>query len=281
MLLLQPTIFFFLVFLFPLGVYLTLLGGINRLPHPVLVSGTWDGVGLLFASSGFLLAVGPAILRGLYEKSVVLLLSQEEANSMMDVLSQSGLIWGTYYGLVIVGSVVFLVSRRNKEIIYNIEPQQFDGLLIQALERLPVVWARRGRRVFLHRTAPTVATAPAGPQEMPAIEAGIVAADVVLPVHTGQAVGREISAVSEADSQLTLGIDPFPALYNITLHWKGPAKDLREELEEEFRKVLPTVYTRDNPTGGWLFSVAGVIFGVLVLGFVLILVIAFLMTPAQ
>src|SRR4051812_39089865 len=35
-----------LAFLLPLGVYLIVLGALNRRRHPVLVSGTWDFIGL-------------------------------------------------------------------------------------------------------------------------------------------------------------------------------------------------------------------------------------------
>src|SRR5437016_2779703 len=57
----------FVVFLLPLAVYLLLLGHINRQPRPVVVSGTWDFIGVLFAGSGFLLFGGPAILTSLGE----------------------------------------------------------------------------------------------------------------------------------------------------------------------------------------------------------------------
>ena len=51
-----------LAFLLPFSIYLLLLGNLNRRPHPVLVPGTWDFAGVLFAASGFLLVVGPAVI---------------------------------------------------------------------------------------------------------------------------------------------------------------------------------------------------------------------------
>src|SRR5215210_6898917 len=57
----------FVVFLLPLGLYLLLLGQLNRQPRPVFLSGTLDFVGILFAASGFLLFGGPAVLTSLNE----------------------------------------------------------------------------------------------------------------------------------------------------------------------------------------------------------------------
>ena len=58
----------FLAFFFPLAIYLLVLGVINRRRRPLLVSGVWDGVGLLFGVSGFLLFAGPAIFSSLSER---------------------------------------------------------------------------------------------------------------------------------------------------------------------------------------------------------------------
>ena len=57
----------FLAFIFPLGIYCLILGLINRRERPLLVSGPWDFAGVLFAVSGFLLFIGPAVLSSLYE----------------------------------------------------------------------------------------------------------------------------------------------------------------------------------------------------------------------
>ena len=89
------------------------------------------------------------------------------------------------------------------------------------------------------------------------------------------ALPRQPSLPTEAGRQLTLRIDPFPALFNVGLRWGGSAYDLREELEAELGKTLPTAATRDNPTAGWLFTAAGMVFFLLVFGFLLIFLLAY------
>lgn len=58
----------FVAFLAPLGVYLVILGLVNRRSRPLVASGAWDAVGVLFGLSGFLLAGGPAILTSLHDR---------------------------------------------------------------------------------------------------------------------------------------------------------------------------------------------------------------------
>jgi hypothetical protein len=52
---------YFLVFLFPLGVYLLVLATINRRERPLMIAGTFDALLLSFGLSGILLWVGPAL----------------------------------------------------------------------------------------------------------------------------------------------------------------------------------------------------------------------------
>ncbi len=57
----------FLVFLVPVAIYCLVLHWINSRNHPVVLPGTWDFAGVLFAASMLLLLGGPAILTGLYQ----------------------------------------------------------------------------------------------------------------------------------------------------------------------------------------------------------------------
>src|SRR5260370_14843850 len=65
---LEESSLIFLAFVTPLAVYCLVLSVINRRRHPVIVAGSWDFAGVLFAASGFLLLGGRAILTGLYEQ---------------------------------------------------------------------------------------------------------------------------------------------------------------------------------------------------------------------
>ena len=58
------------LFLFPIALYCTVLGMINRRAQPLMVSGAWDFVGVLLATSGFLLFVGPAMLSGTFRQGL-------------------------------------------------------------------------------------------------------------------------------------------------------------------------------------------------------------------
>src|SRR5262245_39222458 len=55
-------------FLFPVTIYLVLLGMLNRHRSPVVVPGPWDFAGVLFAASGFLLVGGPSVLAGVGDR---------------------------------------------------------------------------------------------------------------------------------------------------------------------------------------------------------------------
>src|ERR1700758_3195552 len=56
------SLIFLALFFFPIALYCLILGMINRRPHPVMVSGSWDFFGLLLAASGLLLFGGPTVL---------------------------------------------------------------------------------------------------------------------------------------------------------------------------------------------------------------------------
>jgi len=90
----------FVVCFVPLGLYLLLLGHINRQSRPVVVSGTLDFIGVLFAASGFLLFGGPAILTGLNENWRSFWLLGDPAVSRDSLLAQWQFwvfLWALYF----------------------------------------------------------------------------------------------------------------------------------------------------------------------------------------
>src|SRR5438552_1264056 len=115
----------FVAFLLPLAVYLLALGWINRQPRPILVSGTWDFVGLLFAASGFLLFGGPAVLSALNERWRLLWLLGE-TGGVSDGLDRARDLWVLlavlYFGAVVAGCAWVFLKRRQLTCIYNVEP---------------------------------------------------------------------------------------------------------------------------------------------------------------
>lgn len=140
-----------LAFLFPVAVYCLILALVNRGPHPVLLSGTWDFLGVLFASSGFLLLGGPAALSGLYERRrLAWALGQPTLPGLGEehYAFWAGL-WILYYALLVGGALVLLRQRRWTTSIYNIDTGSFDLLLADVLNRLGLAWSRTASGVAL------------------------------------------------------------------------------------------------------------------------------------
>ena len=151
-------------FLLPLSLYFLALSWVNRQSRPVVVAGTWDFVGLLFASSGFLLVGGPAVLSSFNERwRKVWLLG--ESGSLPDNLDGYRELWmllaAVYFLLIVVGSGAMLMHRRRLTCIYNVEPMDVEAGLEDACKRLGVSPIRTGNLfVFGFANDPTVSPMP-------------------------------------------------------------------------------------------------------------------------
>lgn len=222
-----------LAFLFPLAVYCLILAFVNRSPHPVFVSGRWDFVGWLFATSGFLLLGGPAILNGVYEQrrlawaigAASLLPGGWDENWYF----WSGL-WLFYFAVVLGGASLVLWRRERMTSIYNVEPRVFDNLLAEVLQRLNLPWTRTGGHI---------------------------------------AIGPPEAAEQQQASPVSARVDAFPAFRHVSLYWTGGDEGLRAAIEEELRKALADVNTIYNPVGTWLLSISASLFSATFFGMVL------------
>jgi hypothetical protein len=226
------------VFLFPIAIYCWALAAVNRRPGPVMVSGPGDFIGLLFAGSGFLLVVGPALITGLYYRALRELPLAHQWGTVQEIFSdllqhQWG-VWLGYYLFLVAGSLLLLYLRRRKTIIYNVEPAVFEIVLTRALARLGINWLRQGNRYHLGTL-----TDPAGEGPAPPV--------AVLIVQT------------------------FGMLYNVTLNWRRDPVGLRLEVEIELERELAEVRTDYNPAGAWLLGVAACLFAIILAVLVLIL----------
>src|SRR6266849_3966820 len=136
----------FLAFVVPLAIYSLILAHLNRSRHPIMVSGSWDFVGILFAASGFLLLGGPAILTGLHEQwRLSWLLGQTRFLNGFGENWYFWLgLWALYFVLVVSGAVFLLRRRRNQSSVYNVQPVMLDKILVQVLDQLGMDW-QRGR----------------------------------------------------------------------------------------------------------------------------------------
>ncbi len=228
------------VYCFPLAVYCLILAFLNRGRHPVLVRGTWDLVGLLFAASGFLLFGGPDILQTLYEhqrSAYVLkqpnLLSRFGDDAWLFWIS----LWGLYFGIVVGGAAYLFRRRRKMTTIYNVDPAILDDILPQVLDRRLGTWSRVGNQIHVGRIGnPSYADSTAG-------------------LHAEAGSG---SAWSQGP--VLVELDPFPAMRHVTLYWRNAPEGVRRDLEAELAGQLARVRSGYNPVSGWLLSLAACLF---------------------
>jgi hypothetical protein len=239
----------FLAFVVPLGCYCLLLALVNRSRHPVVIAGSWDFAGILFAVSGFLLLGGPAALTGLHERWRMSWLLGE-TRFLAGVGEQWHFwvtLWVLYFAVVIGGSAALLWRRRNATSIYNIDPSAFDGVLGAVLDRLGLETFRDGpRRLLIQRS------------------------DQSLPVSV---TARERTVPDPTKASIELELDIFPLMRHITLHWHGEGDLLRRDVEVELTTALRQIHTYGNPVGGWLMSLSVCLFSLSSLG--LLAIVAF------
>src|SRR5688572_316756 len=78
-----------LAFLVPVGTYCLILATINRRSRPLFVSGLWDAVGLLFATSGFFLVGVPMLLTEFFNRTMGIVLQ----DTLWSAWLQYWLVW--------------------------------------------------------------------------------------------------------------------------------------------------------------------------------------------
>jgi hypothetical protein len=237
------------------------LSTINRKRHPVILSGAWDFAGVLFAASGILLVGGPAILTGLYEhwRFSWLLGQTHYLQGIGENWSFWISLWLLYFAVVAGGSAWLLWRRRGLTSIYNVEPAILMGVLIGILDRLGLAWVRRDPHHYLVRFREPPQNG--GKESMDAIvfqKLPTVASDPPL-AKAAPARPQRTAAPTQPASAPTwteLGLETFPAMRHVTLHWRGSAEALRLEVETELAEALALLGTRPSAMGAWFLSLA-------------------------
>jgi len=263
--------------LLPLAVYIFILAQLNRRPHPVMVSGTWDFAGVLFALSGFLLLGGPFIMASLNQ-------DWREFWIRSPLRSLQGLgeqwwylrltIWGIYFLAIAGGSIWLLRGRSRTTSIYNVTPDALDQSLERTLDRLQLVWRRtRGRIDIRHpvladREIDSKEDQPANSDAGYAIRGRPAVLD---PRLSPTASPRSYDRADSNPPRTTVEIDPFPAMHHVTLHWSKGGGPLRKEVEEELAKSLAEVETTYNPAVMWLMSVATILLSTVTFGLLMLI----------
>ena len=238
-------------FLLPVGMYCLLLASINRRPRPVIVSGSWDSVGLLFAASGFLVVTIPILLTEFYRRS-----ANEIANDRIITLWLGHwILWLVYYSLLVTGGGLMIRWRGQKTMIYNVDLELFPKALEQAAALVGLEAKRGSSRLTL---------VPAN----------------AIPAELGTAFTQALPAVVaiEKSRHAELEIESFPSMCHATLHWSRYSPGVREEIERELEKSLESAAPLENPVAGWFLSISGLILGA-VAAVVLAMVMLVFLTP--
>jgi hypothetical protein len=241
-----------LAFLLPFSLYLLLLGKLNRRPHPVLVPGTWDFAGLLFAASGFLLVVGPAVISSGSESWRMFWLfgvkpgfpAGDDGAARFWVLLAI-----LYFGTVVGGAAYLLRRRRALTAIYNIAPEVFEKTLARVFGTLGLNPLRSGNLFVFGAGSPFVT----GRHDQLAIQSPHRLA--------GQPSSSRAEGVGTVETEVVgetalLEVEPFALLRHVTLRWEPESALLRREVEAELARTLAETGSPANPVGDWLTLIA-------------------------
>ncbi len=251
-------IWLLLVFLAPITIYCLILGSLNRRWNPVMVPGVWDCVGLLFAVSGFFLAVVPAILHKIYVNSVRgLPFGDDNKDGFEELVQEWWAIFLTYFAVLAAGTILLLWLRRRKTVVYNVDPADFDRAFSQVLARLGLEKTRSGELLII---------GPATREDSTQLLAGEGI------VEGKPSPGR---TPPPAGPPAIVRVDPFPALCNVTLHWNGQAPQLRRDIETDLNRALKHVQTHDNPAATWILGIGGILLGILFLMVVVMVMLTY------
>jgi hypothetical protein len=237
-----------LTFLVPLTIYCLVLALINRRSTPLVVSGSWDFLGIVCAVSGFLVAGGPAVVSNLTGSWHGFWLNAEAPGGARVVLLAVLL---AYFLLVATAVVLVVRARRATTSVYNVEPEALERALGHVLDTLGCSWARSGNRYYL-RVAEPVPT-----RSVEVSKDAIQAPGSLAPEPTSWSMSGPLSAVGP---QAILDLEPFAVMRHVTLRWTLMEEALRQEVEGELTRGLTEVHTRDNPVSGWFLSATVTLF---------------------
>src|SRR5262245_59467441 len=180
-----------LAFLLPVAVYFLILASLNRRNRPVLVTGLWDSVGLLAAVAGFFLATVPMLITEFYRRAFI----AAESDHFFGLLLQHWILWIIYFLLLISGSVLMILWRMHKTMIYNVDPELFPEAMGRTFTAIGMGMTARLDRLML-----TPAPRSENSESTAITESATPAAD-------------------PNDSRYgELAIESFPSMCHVTLH---------------------------------------------------------------
>jgi hypothetical protein len=251
-------VFPLVAFLFPLALYCLALAYVNRSRRPVIVPGTWDFLGLLFALSGFLLFTMPVLINACIGGFIDYLPGAGNPGVAREWVAA---IRMTYFGSMALGAILMLAIRRHKTAIFNVDTERFNYRLGQALAELGLDSIKRSGRLIIapaerFRVSEAITTNPAA-----------LAGAELAKTFEGNAGGPRYAEVS---------VDAFPTFCHVTLHWESYSSDVRREIETHLTRALDSAVAVDNPVAGWLLTFSGVCMFLVTVASILVVVIVIL-----
>jgi hypothetical protein len=240
---LERVLFSFLVFLFPLALYSLALAYVNWSTRPLLMSGLWDCIGMLFGLSGFLLFTLPMLVFGAIARLLAMLPGIEGVSRE----DRGWLVFIAYYSALACGTALLLAVRRRKTVVYNVDTELFRERLSRVLASLGLDHVNQSGRLII---APAEAFA-AAPEPDRASDA--ITADPV-HVHAGrEQTMKTFTAQPGGPRYAELALDTFQMLCHVTLHWEVCTPYFRREIEDRLERALGDDPI-DNPTAAWLLG---------------------------
>jgi hypothetical protein len=245
---------YFLVFLFPLGVYLLFLANINRRQKPVMIPGVWDAVLLSLALAGIFLWIGPAVLGTFYERGLIPGAGEVLDRQFEHIWATYPWIWITYYFLVVCGQGLMILSRRNTTSVYNVDAAALEALVTRLLgERGYATSVGNGLIVFTKMNGQPVSD---------------VAQSFASRPLAMSAAAPPAESVSERGA---VDVESFHSLRHATLRWHNASPNLRRAIELDLAGKLSEAALDQNPATSWLLGTSGMIFGFVILGAVMLI----------
>ncbi len=243
----------FLAFFLPLACYLVGVGLVNRRRRAVVVSGTWDFIGILGAASGFLLFGGPAILSSLYERwRLFWLLGQGGGGALGSLGTWPFWVFlsALYFMAVVAGAAHQFLRQRHLTCVYNADLATVERALAGTCDRLGLAPVRSGTLYLFGLVQEFQSGRRLGTSE--GIQGPHVLGGAPRPPHPPplpQGRGEEFLGQSAI-----LEIEPFPLLRHVTLRWEPASSLLRQEIERELARRLAQTVAPENEVGNWLVT---------------------------
>jgi hypothetical protein len=255
----------FVAFFVPLAIYLLILGYVNRRPRPLVVSGTLDFIGVLFAASGFLVCGGPALLSSLNERwRLFWLLGDTDSLLRAPGWHFGALLSLLYFVAVVAGCAMLLARQRRLTSIYNVEPAAVEAALAESCAKLGLDPIRSGNLFVFGLSLGGAVGRPSSPEGIQAPH--YLTQRPAPPLTIGNLPGGDDLVGQNA----ILEVEAFAATRHVTLQWDPHDSPLRPALEAELERRLRVVDAPYHDTGLWLILGA---FGLMALSVLILLML--------